>query len=409
MQMAVISFILYYGSQKIVNKMKEKNTCMICLSPLTITTPTDPDGVKPYETPCRHKFHYDCLTDWYVSNMKNLPPEFVHQALKKDENEIIYTCPLCRRSLRQDFFNNMMCKPDGYEYKKTFHGNSFGEPFSVESPEECASECSLFFECLAYRIDYHSNEDPLRCRLYQPQLQLSTTKKKNTKINHRPPKHVVHNVCRKKTGEQDLEEGERDECENSTLSIIKALFVLLKAITSFFQQAIKNLWIDVKKYYLKRRVSKEAQYLLKEVFIWISGINHFLIWHLSAIHGEIILQNLKEYVLFTNEFLPVVLPTKVYEKEMAFQKYMPNEWIIGFVFVGSAILSIPPIEKYVKANGYFRFSKIAKTLFTAYCIGILHLFSLVNLFSSISGLLLILFCVILFVSDLITGFSLFSI
>jgi len=427
-QMVVMLVILGYVSQKIMKKMKEikekKNTCMICLSPLT--TPTDPGGVKPYETPCRHNFHYDCLTDWYVSNMKNLPPEFVHQALKKDENELIYTCPLCRRSLRQDFFKNMMCKSDGYEYKKTFHGDLFGESFSVDSPEECAKECTSFSECHAYRIDYHSDQNSLRCRLYQPHSHLSATKKKNTKMNHHPPKHVAHNVCRKKTDEKDRE---TEIIDSLPITTIKYSFGLVKAIMMLFQQAIQNLWMDVKQYYMKRKRVNKLTYL-KDAFSWIiristtipffiigllcgvckkiymfmviSGFVHFFlggifysIRHLSHIHEGTIDRQVKELSLTDQDG----------ERNLTFQQYLPSDGVSYFFFLKSQLSYAPVIETYFKKLGYFQISKIITCLFIWYSTAVLFLFSVVDPFASISGWVLILLSTILLISDLTTGFS----
>jgi len=264
----VLLYVFYLGPKRVVKnigiKIKTKfdeiyykNTCVVCLEPLTD---------QSYQTHCYHQFHSACLVRWFVANMQNIPVEFIQE---RDAEEV-YKCPLCRSFLRSDYYNNMICKPDGYQYTKSFNGTPIKAPFSVTTPTECADLCNQELLCHAYTIKYDHDEveEVIRetiCLLYQPSPNEhigSRKKDYHQKIKHNWAKHVmfkpsrrdprtyIRNVCRKLTDEEnqsrislhviDIQSGSR---LHSAINFIKDSLQLIKAVSLFF---INILWTSIK-------------------------------------------------------------------------------------------------------------------------------------------------------------------
>jgi len=258
----IIILIFTFGQFKIVRKIKTKykeiyyqNQCSVCLEKLTN---------QIYQTDCHHKFHYDCLVRWYVGKMEAHPVEFIQTRDAED----IYRCPLCRDFLRSDYYNNMVCKPDGYQYSKTFNGDQMNQVFRVTTPRECADKCDNEPACHAYTLGYNvienENTESIHetiCRLYQASYATKNvlSKKKNSISKHSAKnqvvvqKHVIRNVCRKQTDQEKHAEKNLLVPQSPAGNFIKnsmgLVLSLVKAITSnsFFQQALQNVWIIVER------------------------------------------------------------------------------------------------------------------------------------------------------------------
>jgi len=405
----IVLLILYY-SLHITRKMKEikekNNSCRICLSSLT-TTETD-SAIIPYATPCGHRFHYDCLIHWYVSNMKLLPVEFVHQPLRKDEKEHIYTCPLCRRSLRQDFFDNIMCQPDRYQYKKTFRGEKAGEPCAVKRPKECADICTAMQDCQAYRIDYHIPEDPLWCHLYQLSQSPVVVNKKNARAVKQASKQVIHNVCRKQGEENDngLHQWKKFEC--LVVSTRKSGVLFGKTILSFVSTRILRLFLKLLKvdkddvYSLLHNLQRKQPFVMMHSFI-LTVTGRLIIRHdaiMKQFHGseciDVLSPSYEKYALCMNQDTHFYVTDQDVANNLIYKKYEPHAWINYFTISATLIC-------YLDSKPLPKSFKIATGLYTSYTIMILFLYSVFRPFDSILTAVLTLSWIVYIISGLKTG------
>jgi len=367
------------------HEMYYKNTCAVCQEKLTNT----------FQTHCHHQFHHTCLLTWFVANMQTLPVEFVQeQVIKSPDEEVVYICPLCRGSLRSDYYNNMICKPNGYQYSEKFKGDQLGNPFPVTTPKNCAQACDTEPLCYAYTMGYEYSEmerPPIRetiCRLFQPSSRNDQTKKKN-KEKQNTAKHAIHNVCRKQT---DQETGLSQHLPTLGISpksrlykineTVKAFLELVKAFSLFFISAINQLWTYIKTY----RPQITAIYFIELLFQPILPKKIRLI----LIPLVLMISTGYELDVQTQIHLERALINPSTRKQfLSYERSRPNGALLPCMVASLQMIVIVSILRKVRINTFYTklIQKILAMYFT-YIVVILILHE--ELFSSNSGLFLVL-------------------
>jgi len=390
--------ITYIGTIKLSRKigreiktkyqeMYFKNTCTVCQEKLTGAT---------FQTHCHHQFHHSCLLQWFVANMQNLPVEFVReQVIKSPDEEVIYTCPLCRRSLRSDYYNNMICTPHGYQYSEKFKGDPLRDSFPVFTPQSCAQACDTESLCHAYTIgyDYGEIDRSIRetvCRLFQSSITRNdkATKKKN-KEKKTTVKHAIHNVCRKQTADQEPRLSQHlptlDISTQSRLykiiTLTKAYLELLKVFSLFFISVLNNLWT-----YIKIYTSKSPAYFMKLLFqpILPKHVRWIIIpWSLIFLFGH------EWDVLSAIHLKTAYFHPSAGEKSLSFIRSKPSLSLKFFSLVHAVVVA-SIINKNFRTYTYRYYLSLQKILAMYFTYLVVQLILYGELFSSNSGLFLVL-------------------
>jgi len=391
----------YFGTVKLSRKigreiktkyqeMYYKNTCTVCLEKLTGDT---------FQIHCHHQFHPNCLLHWFVANMQNLPVEFVQeQVIKSPDEEVVYICPLCRGSLRSDYYNDMICKPNGYRYSEKFKGDPLRDPFPVTTLMNCAQECDTDPQCHAYTIgyEYSETERSIRgtvCRLFQPNIRHDQPTKKKSKEKQHTIKHSIRNVCRKQT-DQELRLSQHlptfDISPKSRLykinEITKAYLELLKVFSLFFISALNHLWTYIKTY---RPPKLTPGYFIKLLFqpIIPKYVRLTIIpWILTFLFGYE--WDVQSEILLKRTYVTPSRSTR--ENLLRFEQSKPTWSILTFSFVHAFVAT--SIIRKLRINTYHTILQKLLAMYFTYLVITLSLYG--ELFSSNSALWLVLLYIV---------------